>query len=262
MKKTVGLAGIAILAATTSAFAADMALKAPPAAPATVQSWAGLYAGVNAGAEWTDPRFTTTLGNGTGFFDIASLAFVNTLGTGSASAVGFISGAQLGYNWQRDKLVIGIEADFDGLSGKAALNGAGTTPGGSAVTISNTLSPNWMVTMRPRLGYAAGPWLLYITGGVGLLGSRYTQNFTNVTGGLPGGGSSSATATKAGGVLGGGLEYALSRTWSVRGEYLYGRFGNISAAGGVIPGAGNFSPLNGTASQTIQVARVAVNYHF
>src|SRR5215471_9559272 len=39
-----------VLVAGGSAFAADMPMKAPPAAPAPVYTWTGWYAGVNAGA--------------------------------------------------------------------------------------------------------------------------------------------------------------------------------------------------------------------
>jgi hypothetical protein len=38
-----------ILAASGSAFSGDMAVKAPPPAPAPADSWTGWYAGVNAG---------------------------------------------------------------------------------------------------------------------------------------------------------------------------------------------------------------------
>lgn len=40
-----------ILAARGPAFAADMAVKTPPPAPALVYSWTGWYAGVNVDAE-------------------------------------------------------------------------------------------------------------------------------------------------------------------------------------------------------------------
>ena len=197
-----------------------------------------------------------------GFFVPASVAFIDAIGTGSATGTGFIGGAQLGYNWQTDKWLLGIEGDFDGISGKASLNATGTTPGGSAVTLSNSLAPHWLATIRPRLGYISGPLLIYVTGGLGVLHSTYTQNFTNITGGLPGGGGSTTSATKAGGVVGGGVEYAFDRTWSVKAEYLYAKFGGISASGTVLPGAGFVDTITGSASQTIQIVRGGINYHF
>ena len=41
-----------VLAVSGSAFAADIAVKAPPLAPAPVYSWTGWYVGVNAGASF------------------------------------------------------------------------------------------------------------------------------------------------------------------------------------------------------------------
>jgi outer membrane immunogenic protein len=41
-----------ILAASASAFAADLAVKAPP--PAPVPTWTGFYAGIQIGGGWND----------------------------------------------------------------------------------------------------------------------------------------------------------------------------------------------------------------
>src|SRR5262249_44091310 len=113
------LAGAALsFAASGSAFAADMAVKAPPAPPpAPVYNWTGWYAGVNAGASFgsvkTDlnvaPIFATGL-----FNTIAPI----TPGFGFSNREypdGFIGGTQIGYNWQYSPLiVVGLEADFQG----------------------------------------------------------------------------------------------------------------------------------------------------
>jgi outer membrane immunogenic protein len=45
----------------TPAFAADMAVKAPPPAPAPLYNWTGFYAGLNFGVGWgTSNNATTT----------------------------------------------------------------------------------------------------------------------------------------------------------------------------------------------------------
>ena len=59
MKKlATAIAVIALIA--TPAFAADMAVKAPPPPPAPVYSWTGWYAGVNAGASLALLKPTST----------------------------------------------------------------------------------------------------------------------------------------------------------------------------------------------------------
>jgi outer membrane immunogenic protein len=89
------------------------------------------------------------------------------------------------------------------------------------------------------------------------------KHFTNVTDGATGGGGSSTTSTKAGWVVGGGVEYAFTNKWSIKAEYLYSKFPGLTTAGLVFPGAGfGLNPLNGTASQMIQIARAGINYRF
>jgi outer membrane immunogenic protein len=64
----------AITSIATSAFAADMAIKAPAPMPAPVYNWTGWYAGVNAGASFgnvkTDINDATTVAATVGFFQL------------------------------------------------------------------------------------------------------------------------------------------------------------------------------------------------
>jgi outer membrane immunogenic protein len=110
-----------VLALSGSAFAADIAVKAPPSAPAPVYSWTGWYAGVNAGASFgsvkTDfsaaPIASTAVGVTT-----TSITFPGAggfAGSDREDPSGFIGGGQIGYNWQYSPLiVVGLEADFQG----------------------------------------------------------------------------------------------------------------------------------------------------
>jgi outer membrane immunogenic protein len=80
----------------TPAFAADMAVKAPPPAPAPVPifSWTGAYVGLFAGYGWAKADATEPFDAGTGFF-------YNFGGNPySFDADGFFGGGTLGYNWQ------------------------------------------------------------------------------------------------------------------------------------------------------------------
>jgi outer membrane immunogenic protein len=97
MKKlATAIATIALIG--TPAFAADMAVKAPPPAPAPVSTWTGFYLGPNAGYGW---------GSTSG--DIVSsdplTALVLSFGFAPPYASSFhqsggIVGGQVGYNWQ------------------------------------------------------------------------------------------------------------------------------------------------------------------
>jgi outer membrane immunogenic protein len=100
----------------TPAFAADMAVKAPPPAPEPVYSWTGFYAGVNAGWSWGNDNTTVNFPGPT--INSILLSSPNT-GSGGESCPlgctlrqlpigyqetthpnGAIGGGQIGYNWQ------------------------------------------------------------------------------------------------------------------------------------------------------------------
>ena len=114
----------AFAAAGTMAVAASQALAAdlpppsykaaPPAytpyAPYTPAfSWTGFYLGANAGWAWSK-------GDGT-------IAFGGPSGNFSGDGNGFLGGAQIGYNWQMDNWVFGLEADFQGGTGHGDVSG-------------------------------------------------------------------------------------------------------------------------------------------
>jgi len=72
---------------------------------------------------------------------------------------------------------------------------------------------------RGRLGYAAGPWLFYGTGGLAFAGERYL-NTPSI------GNDEKKLGMRLGWAAGGGVEYAFAPHWSLRLEYLYSEFQN------------------------------------
>jgi opacity protein-like surface antigen len=95
-----------IIAASGSAFAADIAVKAPLPAPVPVYSWTGWYVGGNVGAGF---------GHATTDFNAAPVAV--TAASDIQYPSGFTGGGQIGYNWQYSPLiVVGLEADFQGAA--------------------------------------------------------------------------------------------------------------------------------------------------
>jgi outer membrane immunogenic protein len=108
MKKlATAIAAIALLG--TPAFAADMAVKAPPPAPAPVYNWTGWYIGINVGGTWSDGGISTSSNNLQfcsvaqgcgGGLESALAAAQGATGVFSGNMAGFIGGVQVGYNWQ------------------------------------------------------------------------------------------------------------------------------------------------------------------
>ena len=151
---------------------------------------------------------------------------------------GGFGGGQLGYNVQRNRFVGGVEADIQGASlngnafSEAAFQPFGAPlPAVKAEAWTNS-SLDWFGTVRGRLGYSLGSTLLYVTGGFAYggvrdqLGTKLT--FANAAANISSAASRNATLT--GGVAGGGVEIALSPSWSAKAEYQYIDLGSATLA--------------------------------
>lgn len=274
-----------VLALSPIADAADLAplYKAPPPPPAPIYSWSGWYAGLNAGAAFSDNDVST----------IASTSYVNLAHSGSlvnasASALGataniplsttsFIGGGQIGYNWQiMNNWVVGLEADIAGLAGG---NNTGAvqivTPipgfGTNSSEITATRDLRYFGTFRGRLGFLATPtFLLYGTGGLAYGGvdlttdviqSRVPRPFdTPISGGA------NSSDTRFGWTAGLGAEWMFLPNWSAKVEYLHYDLGQASNEFDV--SHSNAQALifvnNVRTEATISgdIVRAGVNYHF
>jgi outer membrane immunogenic protein len=235
-----------IVAASASAFAADMAVKAPPAPPpAPVYNWTGFYVGANGGYGWNDPTVTFTPNDIIAFLGTCGGVNGGTCAPPTSFGIkGGFGGLQAGYNWQfSPRWVAGIETDIDGSD----IKGTGTSSfflgggGKGAFPPSNfTVSQDvkWFGTVRARLGYLPTDQLLvYATGGFayGRVDENVALNsvagtnlnfpfaYTCVAGPNCFLGNSSRTGT--GWTAGGGVEYVLWNNLSVKAEYLYVNLG-------------------------------------
>jgi opacity protein-like surface antigen len=216
--------------------------------PATLD-WTGFYVGANGG--YGGDRADAVV-------NLASALPVASSTQTQNHTSGFIAGGQLGYNRQlSNHVVVGLETDAQ-WSGVKASHQASNGPGAFTLTdISNGL--DWFGTTRARLGWASGSTLTYVTGGVAY-GDVSAQG-SQISGGLF---SGSATQTKVGWTIGGGVEYALNQNLSLKAEYLYIDFGGVAgAAYGLAPSPvppfiGSFSTGNFTAN----VTRIGLNWRF
>jgi outer membrane immunogenic protein len=94
------------------------------------------------------------------------------------SQTGGMFGGTVGYNWQEDNFVYGVEGDWSWVGSKITTNhNIGT--GGLGVNITNDVS--WLATVRGRVGIvAAQNNLIYLTGGLAFahvkngMGAGYT----------------------------------------------------------------------------------------
>lgn len=174
----------------------DRAFAYEPASE-MVYNWAGLYAGVHAG--FASTKFD-------GVYDEGG-ELSKTLEDPSLN--GAVFGGQVGYNWQSGGWVYGIEGDVS-HSGQSFsfIDDEGSTQKGSI---------DLLASVRARLGITTGGALLYVTGGL----AYADATFEAIESDDEEPDSGKARKNALGGIVGAGLEYALSPTISLRGEVLH-----------------------------------------
>jgi outer membrane immunogenic protein len=229
------LATVSTLALSGVASAADLPVKAPAMMPAVAASsnWTGFYAGINGGAVWHRAEF-------------AGHAAVPSTSSASMTDTGGTFGGQVGYNWQSQNFVYGLEADLNWVDAE------GNTP-------ANTWGPNqyhsnlrWLATVRGRFGFiVAPPTLLYVTGGYAVGG--VDNDTTDLDGFVK-------NSTKSGWTVGGGVEHMMAPHWTVKAEALYVDLGDSSTTLSTLNPSS--SGYGATFTNTAVIARVGANFKF
>lgn len=213
MKTSTFLIGVAVAALTAgSAAAADMAVKARPAAPivAPVFNWTGCYIGVHGGGGATRSDFTDS------FF---------SEGRGSGSwGNGGLAGGQIGCNYQTGVLVLGIEGEgyWSGMKVREeSLFGSGATSEGLVSEAKN----KWDYTVAGRIGVAYERAFIYGKAGWAWGEYDFTSTRTSISPGNNFSDTFRGNETLNGPLFGLGVEYALTNNWTVKGEYNYINYG-------------------------------------
>jgi len=234
-----------LLGGVNSGQAADMAVKAaPPPVMIPIFTWTGFYIGGNIGAAWAQRTVTDVFGN----------SF-----TGSSNAR-FIGGGQLGYNWQAGNFVFGVEGDIDGIASNNNRGGGAVFVGGRGPFVVTASSTNWVGTLAARFGWAADHWLFYGKAGGGWVGNSSGFTVTNLATGVSFGSGSSSNV--GGWLLGGGVEYAFTNNWSLKGEYNYIELGNRNFAVPVIVGGPIGVDVFTSNNRSFQMVKFGFNYAF
>lgn len=224
-----------------------MPVKAPAVAAPYMPLWTGFYAGVHLGGisdrSKADAFLPTGLPAPVCFTD--NCAFSN-----SQTATGVLGGAQIGYNFQAGNVVYGVETDIGLASARKSTNGVTNGYRWSAESGVDALG-----TLRGRLGYSFDRALIYATGGL-----AYGKSRNRFKADAPANYAWSETAGwRAGYAVGGGIEYAIDRNWSVKAEGFYydlGKKDHISTDTTFGQNYGLQDHMSGV------VGRIGVNYSF
>jgi len=173
---------------------------------------------------------------------ITGTAFAQAVATpavasNSASASSWLAGAQAGYNWQQGVWVYGLEADISATH----LNSQANTvlPGIFAVPANVNADIDWYGTVRGRVGWSSGPFLLYGTGGLAYGHVSLSSSLSAFP--PPLFLSAQTSAVRTGWVAGGGISYLWQPNVIVSLDYQYVDLGTVNLASSATSGGAGFS---------------------
>jgi len=256
------LAGAAVIAlAAVPAFAADIPMRAPVVAPvvAPVYNWTGFYIGGNVGYHWDRDR-TTTAANPIGW-TVAGAAAIDGITGGTTHPRGFIGGGQIGYNWQTSSNFLwGFEADANALGGTSSRLVTPFAVINPADVFTTSAETRFLATVRGRLGVTFDRALLYVTGGLAVANTEFTDSFGSFGNTVIA--SISSSSTRAGWTVGGGFEYGFADNWSAKIEYLYVDLGTIDTRIPSCTACAVGSDIGVSHKYTENIARFGLNYRF
>ncbi len=236
------------------ASAADLSPKSPPVT-APQQSddfnWTGLYVGGHLGYVWGASNWIASSPTAPGLIvdrgSISQAVPLNLFNQGGS----WFEGAQVGYNYMlANRAVIGAVAD---ISFSAFPNYAGHNTGNTANVLGGTASYTDSTyisgSVRGRIGYAPGNWLLYATGGLAWTSEQFTmtQNASGAT--------DLSHHRRLGWTAGAGVETPLIPQWTLWAEYLYANYGTSNVD---FPSSG----LRVSSNVSEHKARIGLNYRF
>jgi outer membrane immunogenic protein len=194
-----GTVGLVAMSVAAPAVAADLPAggysKAPTMIPA-VYDWSGGYIGLNGG--W---------GSEHRCFDSITAAGTFIAADGCHNTSGGVAGGQLGYRFQSNSWVFGLDLQGDW----AELSGSNVSVINSANVNRSRMDAFGLIT--GQVGYAFNTALLYLKGGAAVVADRNDVLSNGIVV------ATSKDATRWGGAVGAGVEFSFAPNWSAALEY-------------------------------------------
>jgi outer membrane immunogenic protein len=274
-----GLSTLAVVMLGGSAQAADMPVKAPPPPPPIMYNWTGFYIGGHIGGAWVNR-------NGNDRFDgndCASGAFGIVCfndGNFGRNNGRFIGGGQVGFNYQINQWVWGVEGQISAITNQNNDDLCGNvrfTPV-VGVVVNDRLfrcdnRGSWIATAAARLGVTFGPtgnWLLYVKGGGAFADSRFGDRLRDDCLGIFGAALCNSNCvfdndnrTRTGWMVGVGLEYGAWGNWSWKLEYNFMDFGHRDMHfDNIMPGCACILARDLDFDLRVNLVKFGLNYRF
>lgn len=288
------LGSAALLALMGAAGAADLApttYKAPLPRAAAID-WSGFYLGLNGGYGRSNNCWDLKGAN----VPIAQINPANPIFIGVSAATniaegcnngnGAVAGGQVGYRYQLNSFVFGLEAQGDwanlkGSNNSAVFNGLKLPPG-VALSLVNTSKVDAIGLFTGQVGYSFGPVLWYVKGGAAVTNNEYDGALAlNIPAGVIGNraaigftATDHASAVRFGEVIGTGVDVMFAPGWSVGIDYNHLFMGSqtvgfaYTGSGGtglppaILASRAGIPSRNERISGDIDMATVRLNYSF
>lgn len=241
--------------------------------------WTGFYAGVFGGyALDSNPASGSSIGPASldfGGGDVLTGSFAQS----SERTDGLFGGAAVGYNYQHNALVLGVEASA-GLGDLGKSNSSNLSlsfdDGVNTANIdsreNSVFDINWYTSLQARIGLAHENWLFFLKGGI-VVADASVASTSRLTLADPGGviglpnldlpGASNYSEVLMGPAFGFGAEVMIAQNISLAAEYSYLGLPDVEAPaagiglGGLLGGSSGTTFVGG-----IHQIKAGVNYHF
>ena len=263
---------MALAAAILPASAADMPVETlyQPRPAIVVFRWTGVHFGAHVGGAFgskneTPAPFGLLLSPGpTPTPNPCSSPSLLLLNCGSLApspvsldVSGLVVGGQLGADYQIENWVVGVEgqASWTNAKGSTSCGGLGSPAVFTVIVGSCTAKLDNLGTAAVRAGYAFDRLLVYGKGGAAWTNDNYQVKFTTSFTPM----LFSANELRWGWMVGAGVEYAFTDTWTAKIEYNYMDLGAdslrmVEAFGTVL--------LDTNIRERMNVVKIGVNYRF
>jgi len=257
------ISGLAALLTSASAHAADLAARPYTKAPAPVAAvfnWTGFYIGGFVGGAFGDGNALSTEPTFAGGFPYNFATLPNSYNLSSS----VIAGGTVGWNYQPvgANWLFGLEGEAGYIHLARTVQDINAINAGLAYpdSLDTTRIGDWYGVIAGRLGLVVDRVLFYGKGGVAFVGKSYRFADNCVVGGCgPGIANLARSGTQVTWAAGGGVEYAFTPNWSVKGEYLYLATHESYTVNGIANGA----PVSNTHTDPgVHTAKVGINYRF
>ena len=211
--------------------------------------------------DWSGPYLGIYGGCAKGHDSVKDLNSYNPDGSFGYTVDGPLGGADGGYNWQCNHIVVGLE----GEAGRLGLDDSQQLPRFQGVRLPDdsraSIRGGFFGSLAARLGYAFDNILVYSKCGVAGLETKAAFIDTDpfLSGSILDSGTSKS-AFLGGFTYGGGIEIGLSQHWTLKGEYMVATFDTVSNTATSSPVVGHYTFSQGL--KAIQMVKTGIDYKF